>query len=238
MDNSLLDRALRCADRPGALSVEIEHSTLPAMPQPLEWWRRTPGVSDPIDTGALDWVRGGYVIDAGCGTGRHLEILARRGVRGHGVEVSSAAVSLAKAAGASCVRADVFSYEPPHTVDAVIAIGGNAGMAGTLDALPGFLLRLSSWLNENGRIVLTCSDWSRLPPERLNGHGAPSRAYPGDVRMRFRLDDEVGAWFPWLLVDAETLEHVCSSVGLRIVEREAWLGGAVHGALIERASSR
>jgi hypothetical protein len=54
--------------------------------------------------------------------------------------------------------------------------------------------------------------------------------------MRFRLDSEVGAWFPWLLVDAETLEQVCASVGLRIVEREAWQGGVVHGALIERAS--
>ncbi|MEV4058115.1 class I SAM-dependent methyltransferase [Amycolatopsis sp. NPDC049688] len=194
-------------------------------------------MNDPIDTEALDWVRDGYVIDVGCGTGRHLEMLARRGVRGHGVEVSPAAVSLARAAGVSCVRADVFSYHPPHPVDAVIAIGGNGGMAGTLEALPGFLLRLSSWLNERGRLVLTCSDWTRLPPEKLNGHGSPSRGYPGDVRMRFRLDDEVGAWFPWLLVDAETLGQVCSSVGLRIVERKEWLGGAVHGALIERAPS-
>ncbi len=206
------------------------------MPQPLEWWKRTPGVSDPVDTEALDWVRGGYVIDAGCGTGRHLEILARRGVRGHGVEVSPAAVSLAKAAGVPCVRADVFSYEPSNPVDAVLALGGNGGLAGTLEALPGFLLRLSSWLNETGRIVLTCSDWSKLPPERLNGRDSPSR-YPGDVRMRFRLGDEVGAWFPWLLVDAETLAQVCSSVGLRIVDRRAWLGGVVHGALIERVPS-
>lgn len=192
-------------------------------------------MSDPVDTEALDWVQGGYVIDAGCGTGRHLEILARRGVRGHGVEVSPAAVSLATGAGVPCVQADVFSYDPPHTVDAVIAIGGNGGMAGTLEAFPGFLLRLSSWLNENGRIVLTFSDWSRLPPESLND--SPSRGYPGDLRMRFRLGDEVGAWFPWLLVDTETLEQVCSSVGLRIVERKEWLGGVVHGALIDRAPS-
>lgn len=207
------------------------------MPQPLEWWRRTPGVSAPVDTEALDWVHGGDVIDVGCGTGRHLEMLARRGVRGHGVEVSPAAVALAKAAGVSCVEADALSYQPSHPVDTVIAIGGNGGLAGTLEALPGFLLRLSSWLTETGRLVLTCSDWTKLPPERLNGDDSPSRAYPGDVRMRFRLGDEAGPWFPWLLVDADTLERVCSSVGLRIAERKQWLGGAVHGALIERASA-
>lgn len=237
MTDNLLDRALCCADRPGVLSVEIEHSTLPAMPQPLAWWRRAPGASAPVDTEALDWVRSGYVIDVGCGTGRHLEILARRGVRGHGVEVSPAAAALARAAGVSCVQADLFCYDPPHPVDAVIAIGGNGGLAGTLAAFPEFLLRLSSWLNDNGRIVLTCSDWSRLPPERLNGHGSPSREYPGDLRMRFRLDDEVGPWFPWLLVDTETLERVCASVGLRIVDRREWLGGGIHGAVIERVSA-
>jgi SAM-dependent methyltransferase len=143
LDADILGRALRCATRP-ALSVEIEHSTLPAMPQPLDWWQREPGARAPVDVDVLDWVRAGRVIDVGCCTGRHLEILARRGVRGYGVEVTPAAVALA--AGVSCVQADVFSYVPPSPVDTVLAIGGNGGLAGTLAELPGFLLRLSSWL--------------------------------------------------------------------------------------------
>ncbi|GAA1956852.1 hypothetical protein GCM10009754_28560 [Amycolatopsis minnesotensis] len=210
---------------------------MPVMPQPLEWWRREPGASEPVDIDALDWVRDGSVIDAGCGTGRHLEVLARRGVHGYGVEMTPAAVSLAKAAGVRCVEADVFSHVPPHTVDTVLAIGGNGGMAGTVEELPAFLLRLSSWLNEKGRIVLTSTDWRRLPAGKLNGGDRPPGAYPGNRRMRFLLDDRAGPWFPWLFVDAETLERTCSAVGLRVVDRKEWQGGVVHGALLERSPS-
>jgi hypothetical protein len=55
--------------------------------------------------------------------------------------------------------------------------------------------------------------------------------------MRFRLADEVGPWFPRLFVDAETLERTCAAIGMRIIERRAWLGGVIFGAKLARASS-
>ncbi|QWF85985.1 hypothetical protein HUW46_09466 [Amycolatopsis sp. CA-230715] len=237
MGLNLLDQALRSAQRPGALSVEIENSTLPLMPQPLEWWKREPGANEPADIGVLDWVRDGYVIDAGCGTGRHLEILARRGVTGYGIEVAEAAVSLANAAGIPCVREDVFSHVPPRPADTVLAVGGNGGMAGTVEELPAFLHRLSSWLTESGRIVLTSTDWRRFPAGKLHGSAIPPGSYPGNKRMRFRLADQAGPWFPWVFVDADTLERSCQAIGLRVVERKEWLGGAIYGAVLDRSPS-
>lgn len=237
VDVTFFEQALRREVRPGSFCVEIGDSTLPVAPQPLAWWKREPGAEPPVGSDVLDWVHDGYVLDIGCATGRDLEILARRGVRGHGIELIPAAVALAEAAGVSCVEADVFSYTPPRPVDTVLAVGGNGGMAARLAALPEFLLRLSSWLTETGRIVFTSTDWRKLPPGTFNNGALPEGGYRGDIRMRLWLEDEAGPWFPWLFVDPDALEKACSDVGLRIADRKEWQGGIAYAALLERAGS-
>ncbi|MER6766900.1 MULTISPECIES: class I SAM-dependent methyltransferase [Amycolatopsis] len=237
MDVTFFEQALQREIRPGSFTVEIGDSKLPVAPQPLEWWKREPGAEPPVGSDVLDWVRDGYVLDIGCATGRDLEILAARGVAGHGIELIPAAVAMAKDAGVSCVRADVFSYTPPRPVDTVLAVGGNGGMAARLAALPEFLLRLSSWLNETGRIVFTSTDWRKLPPGTFNTRELPDGGYRGDIRMRLWLEGEAGPWFPWLFVDPDALEKACSEAGLRITARKEWQGGIAYAALLERAVS-
>jgi len=235
VDSDILDEALRRPLPPDSLTVEIEHSALPLAPQPLAWWRREPGASAPLGADILDWVTAGYVLDVGCGTGRDLETLAGRGIPGHGVERTPAAVGQATGAGVSCVLADVFEYCPPHPVDTVLAIGGNGGMAATLANLPGFLRRLSSWLSESGRIVFSSTDWRLLPAEKF-ALREPASGYRGDIRMRLALDGVPGPWFPWLFADPDALAGACAEAGLRIVARKEWQGGIAYGALLERAA--
>jgi len=181
VDNELLDLALTAVhpvDPAPPLIVEIEHSALPLQAQPIDWWQRRPGATPPPDLPVLEWVQDGSVLDVGCCTGRHLELLARRGIRGSGIDPSPAAIRLATAAGIPCEVADPETCPPPAKVDTVLLMGGNGGLARELSLLAGVLTRMASWLKPGGAILFTSVDW-RLLPALDDGTGRASRAYPG-----------------------------------------------------------
>jgi SAM-dependent methyltransferase len=73
----------------------------------------------------------GPVIDLGCGPGRLLVTLTRRGVRALGVDSSASAVALARARGAPVLQRDVFAPLPQEgrwatalLFDGTVGIGG------------------------------------------------------------------------------------------------------------------
>ena len=75
---------------------------------PVDVWLGRAGA---VDERVLDRARG-PVLDVGCGPGRHVHALARRGVLGVGVDVSPAAVALARRAGATVLEASIFDRLP------------------------------------------------------------------------------------------------------------------------------
>lgn len=229
----VFDAALRSENEQVDLLAELNIPGIPPVRQPIDWWLRRPGAPAPLDLEVLDWVTEGFALDLGCSTGRHLEILARRGVRGHGIDVTPAAIALARAAGVSCSLADVNDYEPPHPVDAVLMLGGNGGMAGSLGALPKFLSRVASWLAPGGVIIFTGSDFRPILPPGADLGGTPGGHW-GDRMLRHRLGDQVGPWFPWLFLDLATLAGVCDEAGLRIERQREWSrGGTANAALLK-----
>lgn len=52
------------------------------------------------------------VLDIGCGPGRHLLELARRGIDGLGLDVTPSAVRLARSRGATVVEGSIFATVP------------------------------------------------------------------------------------------------------------------------------
>src|SRR5690242_5511458 len=66
---------------------------------------------DAVDDAVLDRCHG-PTLDLGCGPGRLVAQLARRGVPALGVDVSHAAVRLGRAAGAAVLRRSVFDRLP------------------------------------------------------------------------------------------------------------------------------
>lgn len=61
----------------------------------------------------LDRVRG-PVLDIGCGPGRHVVALIRRGISAFGVELTPAAARLARQQGAPVMEGSVFGPRSPH----------------------------------------------------------------------------------------------------------------------------
>jgi SAM-dependent methyltransferase len=177
----------------GQLYVRTEDGTCRNLP--LEQWL---GPLGPADAGVLERATG-PVLDVGCGPGRHILALARRGVLALGVDVTPAAVRYARSRGAAVVLGSVFAPVPGagHWRTALL-LDGNIGIGGRPVAL---LRRLSSLLQADG--TLLCE---------LDPPGSPTRS------ELIALEDHAGtrsAWFPWARVSVDAVEAVAGQAGLR-----------------------
>jgi SAM-dependent methyltransferase len=148
----------------------------------------------------------GPVLDVGCGPGRHVSSLARRGVLALGVDVSPVAVRLARARGASAIEGSIFDRVPgAGTWGSALLLDGNVGIGGRPDAL---LRRVAELLAPGGRILLELE-----PP----GAGAVTR------RLRLEGDGLASEWFAWARVAIDALDDPVAAAGLVVTER--WCDG-------------
>ncbi|MDP9072119.1 MAG: class I SAM-dependent methyltransferase [Actinomycetota bacterium] len=140
------------------------------------------------------------VIDVGCGPGRLLESLARRGVPAMGVDSSPAAVALARRRGAAVLQRDVFGRLPGEGRWATaLLFDGNIGIGGDPTRL---LARCRQLTGGRGRVIAEVgppgTGWRALTAwlER-DGYRSPS--------------------FAWALVGADAVGGLAQAAGLRLI---------------------
>ena len=181
----------------------VRHESGTARPLPVERWLAT---ANGVDESALARAVP-PVLDVGCGPGRNVLALARRGVLAVGVDVSPAAVRHARRAGAAALLADVFERLPAAGQwGSALLLDGNIGIGGRPDLL---LRRLAGVLRSDGRIIC-----------ELNGPGHDS------IRELIQLEGKEGqrsAWFGWARVSIDDVDALAGRVNLRSVER--WEAG-------------
>jgi SAM-dependent methyltransferase len=177
-------------------------------PLPVDVWL---GVAGAADRRVLDRACG-PVLDVGCGSGRHVQALARRGVLAVGVDISAVAVALARRGGATVLEASIFDRIPgAGSWRTALLLDGNIGIGGHPDAL---LARLAALLARGGTVLVELD-----PPGT------------GVVRSRVRLEDgdTVSDWFAWAQVGADAVEGPARAAGLRVAARwrdgERWFAG-------------
>jgi SAM-dependent methyltransferase len=167
-----------------------------ARPLPVDVWL---GAAGEVDERVLDRALG-PVLDVGCGPGRHVHALARRGVLAVGVDVSPVAVALARRRGVAVLEASIFDRLPGAWRTALL-LDGNIGIGGRPDAL---LRRLGALLAPGGAVLV-----------ELEAPGA------GVARSRVRLEagDTVSGWFSWAHVGADAIAPLAHAAGLRVTAR-------------------
>ena len=153
--------------------------------------------ADEVDERALADIDG-PVLDVGCGPGRHLHALARRGVFGLGVDLSPVAVDLARGGGVSAIVGSIFGEVPQAgRWRSALLLDGNIGIGGNP-------VRLLSRVTE------------LLTPERRGARRA------GRARRRTR-SRRWHAWrprgrsatgFPWAEVSAAAIADLAAPAGL------------------------
>lgn len=148
---------------------------------PVDRWL---GPATPEDEGVLDRVVA-PVLDVGCGPGRHVLTLARRGVVSLGIDAAPGAVRLARGQGAPVLERSVFDRVPgAGRWGSALLLDGNIGIGGDPGAL---IRRVMTLLRPTGRILV-----------ELERPGAPT----GRHLARVELAGQPGPWFPWARVGA------------------------------------
>ncbi len=157
----------------------------------------------------------GPVLDVGCGPGRHVRALARRGVLAVGVDVSPAAVSLARSRGTPALQASVFDHIPGSgTWRSALLLDGNIGIGGCPTLL---LRRIASLLAPHGEVLV-----------ELAAAGSGLEA----ARVRLQHGGVRSDWFSWSVVGLDAIDEPAAGAGLGVVDR--WSDCDRHFALLRR----
>jgi len=137
------------------------------------------------------------VLDIGCGPGRHLAALASAGHEGLGLDLSPAAVRIARARGAEAILRSVFADVPrAGTWGTALLLDGNIGIGGAPEAL---LARARALVAPGGVVLVETG-----PPS------APTR----HVRVRLETHAAISPWFGWATVGARGIEPLARAAGL------------------------
>jgi len=182
--------------------------------QPVELTiRHESGADHRVD--AADWCRhqlpgdrallarcSGPTLDVGCGPGRLTSALNRLGHPALGIDVSAAAVRLARARGATALRRDVFAALPGHgRWRHLLLADGNIGIGGDPELL---LRRCRELVAGDGQIHLELA-----PPG--------TQSWAGNARIRAG-DDLPSMPFRWAVLAADNLAGVAQAAALRIMD--------------------
>jgi len=157
--------------------------------------------ADDVDRRALARARG-PVLDVGCGPGRHVRALARRGVLALGVDVSPVAVAVARRKGTVAIEADVFAAVPgAGSWNCALLLDGNIGIGGDPVAL---LRRLRVLLAVGGEVLVETE---------------PPGTQSGPLRVRLEHGERTSAWFLWARAGAHAIEAIADSARLTLAEQ-------------------
>lgn len=148
----------------------------------------------------------GPVLDIGCGAGRHLAALGRRGVEATGVEISQFAVALARGQNASVIHGDVFEVPMLPEWHTALLLDGNVGIGGDPERL---LSRTAALLCTGGQVLV------ELEPPSVE-----TRA----LRLRLEGPDDVSEWFPWAWVGTDAIASLARAVGMAVAD--IWSSGS------------
>lgn len=151
----------------------------------------------------------GPVLDVGCGPGRHLHALARRGVFGLGVDICDVAVDLARGRGAHAMVGSIFGDVPgAGRWRSALLLDGNIGIGGRPARL---LSRVGELLAPAGAVLVELA-------------GPQSSTVESVARLETAFS--VSNWFPWAEVSAASIEALAYEAGVFVsrcwCEGERW----------------
>jgi SAM-dependent methyltransferase len=167
---------------------------------PVHKWLGGRGADEAFDT-AVVALCSGPTIDLGCGPGRLVAKLVRRGIPALGVDQSATAVGLARRNGAPALHRDVFGPLPATgRWQTVLLADGNVGLGGDPRRI---LARAAELLAQRGRCLAEFDS-----------------ASTGVRRSWVRLEssDTVGPWFRWASVGIDIAGRLADQVGMSIRE--------------------
>lgn len=143
----------------------------------------------------------GPTLDVGCGPGRIVASLTRRGVPSLGVDIAAEAVRLTQQRGGLALTRNVFDVLPGEgRWRHVLLLDGNIGIGGRPERL---LTRCRDLLAPAGRLLVELAD-----------PGTPSRS----AVLRLERAGRVSRWFAWAHVGTDAIGETAAAADLSVRE--------------------
>ena len=154
----------------------------------------------------------GRILDVGCGPGSHSLYLQAQGKNVTALDYSAKAVKVTQKRGVKqTVHADFFDFDAP-AYDTILMLMNGAGVAQTLDGLPGLFSKLEQHLTPRGQVLIDSSDLQYLFEDDLGL--LPQNNYYGEVTFGTRYKGNTEE-FPWLYIDEKLLTQCATQMGWR-----------------------
>lgn len=219
MKNDILGKALRSFYHTGEeVEINVSSNLSDWEVTPASYFFRRYSEMNRLEQLAMDLCHG-HVLDVGAGAGAHAIHLQEDRQEVTALEQSEILSSLMTERGIKNVICnELMSWEPKTTgFDTIILLMNGCGIAQTLNRFAEFLNKLLSLLNESGQILLDSSDISSLYQDEDGVmHLDLSTHYFGEITYHIEYDGEKQS-FPWIFIEFETLEELCTELGLSCV---------------------
>lgn len=161
----------------------------------------------------------GRVLDVGAGAGAHALPLVARGLAVTALDASPGACRVLADKGLSDVRCQDLWAPLPATEqwDTVLLLMNGLGLPGTIDGLQRYLRALRPHLTPTGQVLATSADVAYLyeDPEDGSLRLPLTGAYYGEIQYQMVFQEEVGAPFPWLFLNATLLPDYAAEAGFQ-----------------------
>lgn len=165
---------------------------------PVDLWLGHHGADHSFDETVVSLCTG-PTIDLGCGPGRLVAQLIRRGLPALGIDQSATAVRIANQRGAPALRGDVFSALPGEGGwGTVLLVDGNIGLAGDPVRV---LARAARLLAPGGQCLVEFD---------------PATSGAKQRRVRLESDSGMGRWFDWASVGLDSASELTERAGLTL----------------------
>ena len=174
----------------------------------------------PIEQKAMLFVKG-RVLDIGCGAGRHLLHLQKRGYSVLGIDISPLALDVCRKRGLRKLKLmpiERIDFKP-NSFDTVLMMGNNFGLFGNLEKAKRLLKRFHRITSKDALIIASTRDpYKTDNPAHLQYHKMNKRKgrMSGQVKIRGRYQKYKGRWFDYLMVSKEEMTQILSNTGWKI----------------------
>ncbi len=163
----------------------------------------------------------GKVLDIGCGAGRCLLYLQKKGLTAVGIDISPLAIRVCRERGAKGALLRSITEIGPDLgrFDTVVMFGNNFGLFGSAARAKRLLRTMARMTTPKARIIAESTDPHQTTrPDHLAYHrrNRRRRRLPGQLHLRIRYRCFITPWFDYLLVSPAEMEQILSGTGWRI----------------------
>lgn len=180
----------------------------------------------------------GRVLDIGCGAGRCLLYLQKKGLDVVGLDNSPLAARVCRERGIKQVYVRPITQIGPDMgiFNTIIMYGNNFGLFGNYKRAKWLLKKMYKITSEKSRIIAeVCDPYRTELPEHLWYHKFNRRRgrMGGQLRLRIRYKKYVSHWFDYLFVTRDELRDILDGTGW-LLSRTVNSGSGPYIAVIEK----